>query len=439
MLAAVGSADWLTAMYGCALVGMSVVPISPFSTPAEIRRVIEHCAGGVVLACSNAAEAVARTCAEMPEPPAVRSIADWPPAADIPLECPVGPGDEFLVQYTSGTTGEPKGVRLSHLAVLNSAGFFADGAEARTGDVWFNPLPLHHVGGFVSGVLSCLAIGGTHVAVERFTAADALRILREFRPALVGMVPTMLIDLLANPGVSERDFTSVRVVIGGATDIDPRLVDELERHLGIRFLVGYGQSESPCMAMTFPSDDAQTRTRSLGHPLPGRDYYIGDEYGNVVSTGTDGELFVRGPLDMLGYVGAEPEAHAHDYHWRPTGDVCSLSDAGVLTFRGRIRDVIIRGGTNIYPGEVEHVLSTHPEVAEVAVIGVPDPRLGQRVVATVRLRPDSDLNADDLSDFASHHLGSQKRPTAWVFVKEFPRTSTGKVRKHLLASELFDK
>lgn len=437
VLLAGNSVDWVVAMYGCALAGMPVVPLSPMSTADEIGYVLGDLDIGVVLVDQDVAginERVAHAVRTAHSDAAVWGIANWSGDAAAG-QMPEGtPDDEFLVQYTSGTTGRPKPASLSHLTALNTARFFAEGTGATPGDVWLNPLPVYHVGGFVTGVLSCLTVGACYVVMERFSADSALRAVRQTKPGFVGMVPTMLIDLLAEPGVSDADFASVRTVVGGATDVDPHLIEDVESRLGIKFGVAYGQSESPCIAMTFGSDSTEIRTRSLGHPLPGRDYCLVDGVGRVVPIGHDGELCVRGPLNMSGYRRADGtlDADTTDGGWRCTGDVCALDDAGILRFRGRIRDVIIRGGTNIYPAEIEYTLTQHPALAEVAVFGVPDVRLGERVIAAVIPVSGQEVDLIELAEFAREHLGTQKRPVDWLVVAGFPRTSSGKVRKEAL-------
>ena len=295
-------------------------------------------------------------------------------------------------------------------------------------------MPLHHVGGSVTGVLTALSVAATYVVIERFTTEVVLRAIRETRPAVVGLVPTMIIDLLAVPGVSPADFASVRTVAGGASAVEPHLIEEVEQRLGVTFLVGYGQSEAPAMAASAPDDPTAIRTQTLGHCLPGRDYYVCDRADRVLPTGSVGELCVRGPLTMSGYLRADGSLdHAVDEAgWLHTGDLCSMDDHGVLTFKGRLREVIIRGGENIYPAEVERLLTTHPSVAEAAVFGVPDKRLGERVIAAVLPEEGRRIDPEELVVFAEQRLSRHKRPSEWIPVTTLPRTSTGKIRKHLL-------
>jgi acyl-CoA synthetase (AMP-forming)/AMP-acid ligase II len=434
------SVDWLIAMFGCALAGMPIVPASPRSTDAELAHLFSLTQVGVILVADmpgdDVPSRVHEVAAQFADPPLVLSISDWPvavPTTTSPWDGP-SPTDEFLVQATSGTTGLPKAARLSHRAVVNSARFFAENAGSHPDDTWFNPLPLHHVGGIVSGILAVLWSGATYVVVERFTSQLALRAVREAHATILALVPTMVIDLLNEPGVTDSEFTDVRTVIGGATAVDPMLIDQIERRIGIRFLVAYGQSEAPTMTMSVDSDTAVVRTRTIGHPLPGRDYCIADRAAQVTATGVVGELHVRGPLIMSGYLlnDGSTDAAVDDAGWMATGDLCSMDDDGVVTFHGRLREVIIRGGNNVYPAEVEQAMSAHEKIAEIAVFGVPDARLGERVVAAVIPASGATVHVEELTEFAEARLGQQKRPVEWILVSDFPRTSTGKVRKHLL-------
>lgn len=445
-LVAPNSVDWIVAMFGCAMAGMSVVPISPTATDSEAHHMLSQARAELILAAARVGDRAVyqRICGvarQMPWRPAVRDIADLNESSTRPLSTPgaAQASDEFLVQHTSGTTGLPKAAVLSHLAALNSARIWAGAIGLQAGETWLNPLPLHHVGGSVSGVLSALAVGGTFFVVERFTSQTVLRALRMAQPTAVGLVPTMIIDILAMPGVFAADFSSVRTVAGGAAAVDRGLIEEVERRLGVTCIVGYGQSEAPAMAASRPLDPTPIRTQTLGHCLPGRDYYICDRDANVLPTGSVGELCVRGPLTMSGYL--QPDGSidraTDDAGWLRTGDLCSMDDHGVLTFRGRLREVIIRGGENVYPAEVEQVLTSHPSVAEAAVFGVPDKRLGERVIAAV-LPQAGQIDQQDLDAFAQSRLSRYKRPTEWIMATTLPRTSSGKVQKHVLRQRYED-
>ena len=447
VLIGANSTEWIIAFYAAALAGMAVVPLGPTVTADEIVSVLGDFDVSLILVDDRAPGSWGRTESAVStagSAAVIRSLVGWRVARDVQLPgspSPIpqssrraSPDGECLVQYTSGTTGRPRGASLTHIAALNVARLFAEGTGGGVGDVWLNPLPLYHVGGLVTGLLSCLSISATYIVTERFSAPVVLRAVREARPGFIGVVPTMLIDLLEQPDVSAADFASVRTVLGGATDIDPNLVTDVEERLGIRFGVAYGQSEAPCMAMTFATDSVAVRTSTLGHLLPGRDFCLADEAGVVQPIGTAGELCVRGPLNMSGYTRADGTVNpdATDGGWRRTGDICILDAAGILRICGRSRDVIIRGGTNIYTAEVEERLSTHPAVREIAVFGLPDRRMGQRVAAAVLPAAGAVADPGELAQYAETRLSPGKRPTKWIVLDDFPRTASGKVRKHVL-------
>jgi fatty-acyl-CoA synthase len=439
-LVAFNSVDWIVAMYACAMSGMPVVPISPSVTDDEARHQITLAEVGLILSVATAGGhdvlGRMRLVADSVDPaPLVRDIngidTESDPAPDL---TPVDSKNEFLIQYTSGTSGLPKGASLSHRAALNCGGFFAQACEARQGDRWLNPLPLYHVGGSVTGLVATLAVGAAYIVVERFTTQVIVDSIRQIGPAMVGLVPTMIIDLLTKQDMTPDDFTSVRTVVAGATAVDPSLIDEMESRLGITFMVSYGQSESAAMTSSRPSDSVQVRTRTLGRCLAGRDFVVRDGDGAAVPVGTIGELCVRGPLLMSGYLqpGGGLDNATDDEGWHQTGDLCSMDADGVLTFHGRIREVIIRGGQNIYPAEVEHKISVLETVSEVAVFGAKDARLGERVIAAVVPAAGAAIDVTRLASLAATQLSAYKRPAEWYVAGTLPRTSTGKVRKNLL-------
>jgi fatty-acyl-CoA synthase len=425
--------SWMVAMYGAARAGCAVVPMPSGETAEGLAA--RGAQVGIDLLVTVGEVPIADSTLLVPEVVSVGELEN------------VGVGfrdhsdgahadDPFLLQFTSGTTGQPKVAVLSHRAVLGSARHYAAAAGATDGAVLLNPLPLEHVGGVVGGVMSALMTAGTYVAVERIDPRSTVEAIRRLRPGIVGIVPTMVIDILSLDGVVADDFASVAAVVGGATSVDPVLIDSLEERLDTRFLVAYGQSEAPCMTMSSPDDPPYERTRTLGRPLPERDYCVSAD-GRLVEEGTVGELCVRGPLIMSGYLDSSGQTVSvcDEHGWMRTGDLCSMSQ-GVVTFHSRIREVVIRGGENLYPAEIESVIARMAGVEEVVVFGMPDPRLGEQPVAAVRLVPGSTITDTDLAEYVSACLPRQKQPTRWFLVEDFPRTSTGKVRRLALAGQL---
>lgn len=437
-IVAMNSVDWIVAMYACAVAGMPVVPISASCTDEEARFQIDCARVGLIVAAEQAGnhqvlDRLSEVAASMAAKPLVQDIAQLD-SADRAEPVALSPEDEFLIQYTSGTTGRPKAASISHSAALNCGAVFARAVGFSRGDRFLNPLPLHHVGGSVTGVVAALAVGGAYVLVERFRPQAVVDALRQTSPTLAGLVPTMMIDLLTVPGVGPQDFASLRTAIGGATAVNPALIVDMEQKLGITVIGAYGQSEGPAMIASSLEDPIEVRMQTLGRCLAGRDFCIRDRSGAIVPVDTEGELCVRGPLTMSGYLQPDgridPAVDADG--WRGTGDLCTMDADGVIAFKGRIREVVIRGGLNVYPAEVEQAVSSHQDLADIAVFGVADPRLGERVVAAVIPTPGHTVDVTELALLAERRLSSYKRPSEWVVVAHFPRTSTGKVRRHLL-------
>ena len=437
-IAAMNSVEWIVAMYACTVAGMPVVPISASCTDEEARYQIDHARVGLIVAAVEAGghrvlERMSKVAATTPTSPGILDINQIDSSSRV-APAATSPDDEFLVQYTSGTTGRPKAASISHRAVLNSAWVLMRAVGFEPGDRFLNPLPLHHVGGSVTGLIATLAGRGAYVLFERFSPQAVVQALRQTAPTIAGLVPTMMIDLLNLPGFAPADFASLRTVMSGATAVDPALVIELENRLGIAVIGSYGQSEAPAMIASAPDDPAEIRIQTLGRVLAGRDFCIRDRNGALLPIGTEGELCVRGPLTMSGYLNADGliDPAVDTEGWRGTGDLCTMDEHGVVTFKGRIREVVIRGGLNVYPAEVEQALSTHPSLSAIAVFGVSDARLGERVIAAVVPASDAELDITELSALAEQRLSSYKRPAEWVVVAKLPRTSTGKIRKHLL-------
>jgi fatty-acyl-CoA synthase len=275
------------------------------------------------------------------------------------------------------------------------------------------------------------------VPVLAFDPALVLELIEAERAAVFLGVPTMMIAMLDHPDVARRDLSSVRVAVSGGAPVPAELVRRGEAHLGVRFSIVFGTTEcSPLLTQTKLDDSATDRAETLGSPLPQTEIQIADvAAGGPVPAGQVGELYARGYMVMRGYHNA-PEATtaAIDAEgWYHTGDLASIDSRGYLRIEGRIKDMIIRGGENIYPREVEAVLFAHSAVAEVAVVGVPDQTWGEAVAAFVRPAPGHSAPArEELRAHCREHLAPYKTPAHWVFVDAFPMTPSGKIQKYKL-------
>ncbi len=440
--------EWVVLEYAAALAGTPLVPLNPALTDVEAGHIIGQSGARVVLAIAewrgrpllDRATWLAR---DAPDVRVVTDLATWcahgHDGAGAPLP-EVAPADPFLLQYTSGTTGRPKGAVLSHRAAYNCARFSALALDPEPAEVWCTPLPLHHVGGSVSTVLGVLSIGATFALVPDYVPELVLDILERTGATHAGLVPTMCLDLLA---VADFDDRARRLrlqrVMGGGSTVPPELVRRIERKLGVRMVIGYGQSESPSITQTSLDDSDEDKAATIGRPLPHREVRITRPgTSEPVSFGERGELCVRSPLVMDGYHEL-PEATAQALDadgWLHTGDLCAMDERGVVTILGRVRDVIIRGGENVYPREVEEAILAHPGVADVAVVGAPHVRFGEQVAAFVRPSPGAAVTAADLMPFARRSLAPFKVPSVWRFVDELPLTASGKVKKYELRKQL---
>jgi fatty-acyl-CoA synthase len=250
-----------------------------------------------------------------------------------------------------------------------------------------------------------------------------------------------LFDLLDRPGFIPQEVPHLHTVVGGGAFVPPDTIRRVEEQFGVQCIVSYGQSESPAMLQTQRDDAADIKAGSLGRPLPGRDVRIALADGTTAADGVVGEICTRSKMAMLGYIG-QPEATAEVIDgagWLHTGDLGEMDANGYITFHGRARDVIIRGGENIYPDEVEHAMLDHPSVSAVAVVGAPDERWGEVPVGFVLPAPACDIDGEDLTTFGRRRLAPFKVPKRWVAVTSFPLTSSGKVRRVELRERLSDQ
>jgi fatty-acyl-CoA synthase len=323
--------------------------------------------------------------------------------------------------------------------LTDNAALFAREAEIGPGDVYVNPMPMFHTAGCVLGALGTLHARAVHVPVIAFDPGFVLELIeRERGTSLLG-VPTMQIALLEHPDVASRDLSSLRSSVSGGSLVPAELVRRIESTFGVRFCIVYGTTEcSPLLTMTRFADSAEDKATTIGRPIPQTEVKIVDPgTGEIVAPGDVGELCARGYMVMHGYFeNADATAQAIDADgWYHTGDLASMDARGYCRIEGRLKDMIIRGGENIYPREIEDALFTHPNVADVAVVGIPDDKWGEQVAACVRLSGDDVPTAAELSAYLRERLAAFKLPRTWYFVEAFPLTGSGKVQKFILRDQ----
>ncbi len=444
------SPEWLLLEFGAALAGLTLVTVNPALRAGEVKHVLgQSRAHGVVLAPVYRGADLTQTLAQvrdgLPELREVISLADWAdftgsgsPGERLP---DVGPDDSAQIQYTSGTTGFPKGAVLRHRGITNNGRFNAEILAAGPGDVWVNPMPLFHTAGCVCLTLAPVQGLFTQVIVPGFDPGLVLRLQESEGGTMFGGVPTMLLALLDHPDFAGTDLSRVRCSYGGGATFLPEVVRRVEAALGAPMSITFAQTEaSPSITQSRLDDSPDDRAETLGRAHPAVEVAIADPVTGEVRAGGSGEvgeIVTRGYHVMKEYFDnpAATRAAIDADGWLHTGDLGSVDGRGYFRIEGRLKEMIIRGGENIYPREIEQVLYAHPGVTDVAVVGVPDDHWGEQVAAFVRPAPDSAVTAEELTAYCRARLAAHKTPRHWVFTDAFPLTASGKVQKFVLREQ----
>ena len=341
------------------------------------------------------------------------------------------PDDTAVIMYTSGTTGQPKGAELTHIQLYMNADIPGRLFEVRPDDVVITVLPLFHVFGLSSILNVCVRFGCAMSLIPRFDPAVVLEAVQRDRATIFDGVPAMFIGLLSYPNLDGYDVSSLRVAISGGASIPADVLDGFEKRFGIPVLEGYGLTET-ASTVTFNKSARDRRVYSVGKPTWGTQTEIWSEDGKALPPGKDnvGEVVTRGLHVMKGYLNhAEATASAFAGGWFHTGDLGYFDEDGFLFIVGRAKELIIRGGYNVYPLEIENVLRAHPAVADAAVIGIPHERLGEEVMAVVVPRPGTQVTAPELIAYCKERLAAYKYPRVIEFRSELPTNTLGKVLK----------
>ncbi|MBA6116906.1 fatty acid CoA ligase family protein [Pseudomonas sp. NC26] len=463
-------AQWCITQFASAKVGAILVNINPAYRSSELDYALGQ-SGCRWVICADAfktsdyhamllelipglanGQPGALRCERFPELRGVVSLASTPPpgflawhdlqACGNPVtaqalaerQAQLQPGDPINIQYTSGTTGFPKGATLSHSNILNNGYMVGESLGLTEHDRLVVPVPLYHCFGMVMANLGCMTHGSTLIYPnDAFDPLATLRAVAEEQATALYGVPTMFIAELDHPQRADFDLSSLRTgIMAGATcpiEVMRRVIDEM--HMA-EVQIAYGMTEtSPVSLQTGANDDLERRVTSVGRTQPRLQSKVIDADGNTVPRGEIGELCTRGYSVMLGYWN-NPKATAESIDedgWMHTGDLAVMDEQGYVRIVGRSKDMIIRGGENIYPRELEEFFFTHPAVADVQVIGVPCSRYGEEIVAWVRLHPGHAASEDELREWAKARIAHFKVPRYFRFVDEFPMTVTGKVQK----------
>jgi fatty-acyl-CoA synthase len=446
-------AEWVFVQYGTAKLGAVLVNINPAYRTHELAYVLRQAGISVLVSApefktSDYRAMVAEVRADCPAlrevvflgDPAWDRLLDVGRAADRSLlrsrEAELSADDPINIQYTSGTTGFPKGATLTHHNLLNNAFFVGEGCGYTEADRVCIPVPYYHCFGMGMGNLGATSHGATMVVpAPGFDPAATLRAVQEERCTSLYGVPTMFIAELGLPGFADYDLSSLRTGIMAGSPCPVEVMKRVVAEMGMtQVTICYGMTEtSPVSTQTGADDDLDRRTSTVGRVHPHLEVKVVDPVsGLTVPRGEPGELCTRGYSVMLGYWD-EPEKTAEVVdaaRWMHTGDLAVMDDEGYLNIVGRIKDMVIRGGENVYPREVEEFLFTHPDVVDAQVIGVPDERYGEELMAWVRLREGAEpLTAQAVREFCAGRLAHYKVPRYVKVVEDFPMTVTGKIRK----------
>lgn len=449
-------AEFIVAMLGIESIGAAMVPLNTRYKGNEAHTILER-AGAEVLVVANGFIGLnyVQMLRSAPELPRLREIIDlssprsdepgvkgWDEFLALAEQTPeaeaqaradaVTPEDVCDILFTSGTTGVPKGVMSSHSQTIAVADVWAKGASMSTADKYAIVNPFFHGFGYKAGVVACLTRGSTIYPVETFDTSALLELVQSAGITVLPGAPTIFTSLMDDPNLASYDTSSLRFAIAGAASVPESLFERMLSVLGFKQVAqAYGLTECVVATQSRPGEDPAHVAETTGPAVPGIEIAIVDANGERVATGTDGEIWLRGETVMLGYF-EDPEATRAVLDregWFHTGDIGRLDGHGCLKITDRIKDMFIVGGFNVYPAEVENVLSSHPDVLESAVVGVDDERMGTVGKAFISTRRGATITEEELVAYCKQRLANFKIPRHITFIEQFPRNASGKIMK----------
>ncbi|MGV8058027.1 MAG: AMP-binding protein [Smithellaceae bacterium] len=446
--------EWLLVQLGCFISGMMAVTVNPANKMPEAEYILRQSESAAVFCVDefrgHNIYATAKLIKEknLPFLKEVICFSDFDtfmnsatPREKFPE---VKPEDCAMIFYTSGTTGSPKGAMIHHMGLANYGFFEAERMGAKIGCIWPNPMPLCHFSGSVVSFIATLMRGGTTILIRTFTPAAFLEILEIEKCTDCFLVPTQIEAVVAAYDPKKHHETiELKHILSGASFIEAQLVKKVTAVLnGCRLVTAYGLSETHgAITMSNGDDSVEYQTETVGQPFPQIEMKISEpKTGKVLPLNTVGEICMRGYMAMLGYY-KKPEETAETIDsdgWVHTGDLGTMDERGFVKITGRLKEMIIRAGENIYPTEIEIGLYGHPRIAQVAVFGVPDQYWGEQVGAAIIWKPSDNPKPtpEELTAFCKERLASFKIPKLWYYVNELPATATGKVQKFALRDKV---
>lgn len=420
--------------FGILRMGARVVPMNVLLTAREVTHYLNNSGAKVVVAWEDFAPAAIEAAEEVGaevitiNPTNVGDLI----AGVTPYEgiAEVEPDDTAVILYTSGTTGQPKGAELTHANIRSNIESIKDLFQPTEEDVFFGGLPLFHVFGQTVAMNGAVSTGAEITLLPRFDPTKALEIIQRDKVTIFMGVPTMYAALLQVPDRADYDISSLRLCVSGGAALPVEIIRAFESEFNTAILEGYGLSETSPVA-SFGRLDMERKPGTIGTPIKDVEMRIVDEEGNVLGVGDVGELQIKGPNVMKGYWNMEEAtAKAIDSDgWFSSGDMATVDEDGYYSIVDRKKEMILRGGYNVYPREVEEVLYEHPAVAEVAVMGIPHDELGEEIVAVIAFKEGQSATDDELRDHAKEGVAAYKYPRHILIVDELPKGPTGKILK----------
>ena len=437
--------EYVTLQLGAAMAGVVLVTLNPANRIEEMRYLLaQSCSVGLIMTrvfrnLDNVAVIDALR-SELPDLKKIIYFEEWDDFLAVGSRSVVLPeiglDDPSLILYTSGTTGKPKGVVHKHQSLVNNGRASSARYGIADGSVWLATLPMFHIGGSVTMTLGCIANRGTQVMMPEFKPDVMMQLIEQYKVGITMVVPTMLFAMVEHETFGTYDLSSLQFILTGGTIITPEIIRTIREKLKVDAGLIFGQTEAGgVMAQTYRNEPEERLCNSVGRALSGTEMKVAQpETGKVLPVGEIGEFCVRSPYLMKEYFHM-PEVTAKTIDaegWLHTGDLGVMRPDGYVQITGRLKDMIIRGGENIYPREVEDLLSSHPDLLDAAVFGVPDEKWGEQVAAAVRVKPGSTATDEDFVNFLDGKIARHKIPKLWMRVEALPTNASGKVQKFVL-------
>ncbi|MEO5612324.1 MAG: AMP-binding protein [Sphingomicrobium sp.] len=439
--------EWVLLEFASAMAGLTLVTVNPAYQKRELKYVLEQSRAEAIYHVAEFRGTPMQAIADeaIADLPAIRHRVDLADHAALfdgeerGVLPDVAPGDVTQIQYTSGTTGFPKGALLHHHGLIQNARDTMARLGLGAGDTFMHNMPLFHTTGCAVCVMGIIDAGATMLLAPMFDPAMIVRVIERERPGYLLGVPTMLVALVDEAVRSGRDVSSFQRIMSGGAMVAPELISRVRSAFGPTVQIVYGQTEcSPVITMVWHDDSLADLTETIGQPLPNIDVAILDPTTSaVLPIGEQGEICTRGYHVMVGY-NDNPEATAKAIDgdgWLHTGDLGRMDARGYVAITGRVKEMIIRGGENLFPAEIENAMLEHDDVGEVAVIGVPCPVYGEQVACFMRAKGGRRPDPAELKAFIRERLSPQKTPKHWLWVDQWPLTGSGKIQKFKLAEQ----